>query len=306
MRKNNALKMFVYSVLPFVITLFVAFSFVPARSAAALPQTAIDLAVSGRAEPSELMAGLMTVVVFTTTNKLPSTANAVKTEVSLPVGAQFVSASEGCVYNASTLILVCDIGSVIGGQQVVKWMTTQTPSSSQNWGKDVYYLVDAKGDPNDWEWDPFNNSDWVAVRIAVPCMCLPRQSELGISASPVITTVRPGDYLTQKFFITNYGTSSSEATVLTYTLPSGLSIIAEPFGCSQNVNVQICDFGHLSYGTAMTKTFQLQVTGAAGAVLTSTVQIGSENEDPNWRNNVVRPVIRVDYPNHIFLPLMLR
>lgn len=94
-----------------------------------------------------LSAGATAIYQISVTNKGPATSQGAEVNDVLPSSLQFVSATNGCVFNAGTI--TCDLGTMTAGS-TKSFVVTTTVASSYSGSTPIVNqaTVDAPGDPN--------------------------------------------------------------------------------------------------------------------------------------------------------------
>jgi uncharacterized repeat protein (TIGR01451 family) len=113
-------------------------------------------------------------------------------------------------------------------------------------------------------------------------------ADVRIIASGVPNRVRPGDLLTYTLEVANVGPNNAADTIVTGTLPAGVTFVTATPPCIHNGGNVRCDLGSLAAGQAMTLQINVQVGNRqpeAPAWLINKAEITSLDRDAHPENN---------------------
>jgi uncharacterized repeat protein (TIGR01451 family) len=113
-------------------------------------------------------------------------------------------------------------------------------------------------------------------------------SDLELSRQPSTEIVASGGQATYRLTVRNNGPLAAGGVAVVSTLPVNTTFVAggSSPGCAPNPAGKVtCDLGHLPDGAERNLVIQLQVTAAAGALLTHNLTVSSNQPDPKPANN---------------------
>lgn len=252
--------------------------------------TGTDLAVTKSANPSPVAPGQTLTYTITVNNAGPNLATNVQVFDTLPGGVTFLSATgpSGSICSQAGGVVTCTLGSLANGASAVVTITV-TPNATGTITNTVTATTSV-GDTN-----PGNNT----ATVNTPVQASPNATDLAItkSANPSPGTV--GQNLVYTITVTNNGPNTATATVVTDTLPAGVTFVsvAGPSGssCSQAGGTVQCNLGNLGNGASAAITITVTPTATGSLSNTATVTTTAGETNPN--NNTVTIATTVNDPS---------
>jgi uncharacterized repeat protein (TIGR01451 family) len=114
------------------------------------------------------------------------------------------------------------------------------------------------------------------------------QADLAVDKTSDTTSVAVGGNVTYTLKVTNNGSSDSTGSVLTDTLPNGLTYVSSDAACTgaASASAVTCNVGALTAGTSKSFTVVAKpARGTAGTSLKNTVTVAGNEPDPTPGNN---------------------
>lgn len=257
-----------------------------ADDATTIVTDAADLQVNA-AGPGSIAAGATGEVSFITVNNGPSTATASQLVVTIPADLTPISAPAGC--SIAGQVVTCALGDLANGVSVT------TPIGVRAAAGLSAIAAEASADVTTTtpDYDPLNNSD-VAPFVMGPV------ADLVITKTAEAATVSAGGTMNWTLTIANGGPDASNGSVVTDTLPAGLTPTSVsssvPDACSISGQVITCRAGEIvpnaGYQALIVTTVDPDYAGAQ-ITNTATLTPGSE-ADPNAANNTASASITVN------------
>ena len=116
----------------------------------------------------------------------------------------------------------------------------------------------------------------------------PANADLGLTISDTPDPVASGDNLTYQLTLSNAGPEAAKNIAASTTLPTGVSLVSatgtQGAVCSGSGPV-VCSLANLASGASATITVVVEVTAAAGSVLTAQAYVSGNISDSNLANN---------------------
>ncbi|WP_198284585.1 beta-propeller fold lactonase family protein [Beggiatoa alba] len=260
---------------------------------------AADLGVSLTASPSPILVGNNLTYTATVTNAGPSTANTVTITQTLPTGTTIVgtpSITNGqCSVSGSTVTCtVSSLSSSVSQNSVVLTTVVKT-NNSGTLSSTLNATVATPSDSNS-----ANNTTTLATTVT--------QSSADLAVSAITATPDPvlvGNLISYNTTITNNGTDSATAVVLTQTLESTVSFVSTSnSNCAHNAGVITCNLGTIANAQTQTITIVAQPNGLGSIGFTA--KIASDSADPNTANNTKTLTSQVTTPTTLIYVENLR
>ncbi len=257
-----------------------------AAEATTIVTNAADLQVNA-VGPGSIAAGATGEVSFTTVNNGPSTATSSQLVVTIPADLTPISAPAGCTIAGQ--VVTCALGDLASGASVTSTIGVRAAAGltavSAEASADVTTATP--------DYDPLNNSD-VAPFVMGPV------ADLVITKTAGAATVSAGGTMNWTLGIANSGPDASNGSVVTDTLPAGLTPTSVsssvPDACSISGQVVTCRAGEIvpnaGYEALIVTTVDPDYAGAQ-ITNTATLTPGSE-ADPNAANNTASASITVN------------
>ncbi len=233
-----------------------------------------DLVIS-KTSDTEVVAGTtQDYVIEVTNNGLSDADNVVVTDV-LPAGLTLVSDTiAACTaLGATGSALECDLGTVTAGQTVTFTLTVYVDDLAGTQASNNVVVDSDSADP-----DPSNNDD-----VDITDVSFAADLRLEKTAAPDPAT--PGEQITWTLVATNDGPSIAVNTVVTDTLPAGVTLVSVSSGCSAAGGVVSCTEGSIAAGDSVTYEIIVDIDGGFTGPLTNSASVGSDTPDPNPDDN---------------------
>ena len=257
-----------------------------AAEATTIVTFAADLQVNATG-PGSIAAGSTGEVAFTTTNNGPSTATASQLVVTIPADLTPVSAPAGCTIAGQTV--TCALGNLASGAGVTTAIGVRAAAGLS--AVSASALADVSSTTPDY--DPLNNSD-LAPFVMGPV------ADLVITKTAGAASAAAGGTANWTLAIANSGPDTSNGSVVTDTLPAGLTPTgvssSVPDACSISGQVVTCQAGEIVPGAGYQALIVTTVSDDyAGAQITNTATLAPGSEaDPNAANNTASAVVSVN------------
>ena len=257
-----------------------------AAEATTIVTSAADLQVNATG-PGSIAAGSTGEVAFTTTNNGPSTATASQLVVTIPADLTPVSAPAGCTIAGQTV--TCALGNLASGAGVTTAIGVRAAAGLS--AVSASALADVSSTTPDY--DPLNNSD-LAPFVMGPV------ADLVITKTSGAASAAAGGTVNWTLAIANSGPDTSNGSVVTDTLPAGLTPTgvssSVPDACSISGQVVTCQAGEIVPGAGYQALIVTTVSDDyAGAQITNTATLAPGSEaDPNAANNTASAVVSVN------------
>ena len=221
------------------------------------PTPKADLGVTLAAAPNPVTVGQTLTYTLNVSNAGPSVATGTVLSDSLPAGVSFVSVQPSQGSCSGTATLSCSLGTLaVGGNASVVIQVIPNAAGSLT---DTASVASNVTDPN-----TANNSASVTVN-AVAAPQPMADLSLALSAAPNPVTV--GQTLTYTLNVSNAGPSVATGTVLSDSLPAGVSFVsAQPSqgSCSGTATLS-CSLGTLAVGGSASVVIQVIPNAAAAS-----------------------------------------
>ncbi len=247
---------------------------------------AADLQVNATG-PGSIAAGSTGEVAFTTTNNGPSTATASQLVVTIPADLTPVSAPAGCTIAGQ--VVTCALGDLASGASVTTAIGVRAAAGLS--AVSASALADVSSTTPDY--DSLNNSD-LAPFVMGPV------ADLVVTKTVGASSVAAGGTVNWTLAIANSGPDTSNGSVVTDTLPAGLTPTSVsssvPDACSISGQVVTCQAGEIVPGSGYQALIVTTVSDDyAGAQITNTATLAPGSEaDPNAANNTSSAVVSVN------------
>lgn len=237
--------------------------------------------------PGAISAGGTGEIAFTTTNNGPSTAAGSTLTVTIPGGLVPVSVPAGCTIAGQ--VVTCALGDLADKAST----TTTIGVQAQPGLVSVQEQATADATSSTPDFDIRNNSD-------VTPFVLGPVADLAITKAAGAATVNAGGTVDWTITVTNNGPATSNGSVVTDTLPAGLTPTSVsssiPDACSIAGQVVTCRKSEIVPNESYQALIVTSVSPEfAGATLTNTAILtpGAET-DPNAANNTGSASVRVN------------
>ncbi|MDO9410591.1 hypothetical protein, partial [Patulibacter sp.] len=123
-----------------------------------------------------------------------------------------------------------------------------------------------------------------------------RSADLAVTKTADVGSIAVGGNVSYTIRVTNNGSSDSTGSVVTDTLPAGLTYVSSEAGCAGSAasSTVSCTVGPLAAGASKTFTVVAKPTaGTAGTSLANTVRVTGNDPDPTPGNNTSSSTVAV-------------
>ncbi len=233
-----------------------------------------DLSVTKSDDIDPIIAGGNLTYTIVVTNNGPNAAENVTVSDTLPAGTTFNYASQTKGTCAISYPLYhCQVGTLQVGESAT--MTVHTRPDAPGVITNNVSVASSTSDP-----DMNNNSDGEDTTVYV------LQADLSVTKSDDVDPVTDGEPLTYTVVVTNNGLDAAENVTLSDTLPVGTAFNFATITqgtCAIGFPLLQCQLGTLDVGDNVTLT--VRVTPSSPGVITNTVSVTSDTDDPATSNN---------------------
>ena len=254
--------------------------------ATSIVTSAADLQVNATG-PGSIAAGATGEVSFTTLNNGPSTATSSQVVVTIPADLTPISAPTGCTISGQ--VVTCALGDLANGASVTTTVGVRAAAGLS----EVSAEASADVTTTTPDYDPLNNSD-IAPFIMGPV------ADLVLTKTAGAATVNAGGTMNWTLTIANNGPYASNGSVVTDTLPAGLTPTSVsssvPDACTIAGQVVTCRAGEIVPDAGYQALIVTSVSeDYAGATITNTATLTPGAEaDPNAANNTASAQVTVN------------
>ncbi len=253
-----------------------------------------DLAISKTDAADPTLLGNPLTYTLAITNYGPSNATGVVVTDTLPATVSLVSAQSTLGNCSGTGPVTCTLGAMNRGSTatvtiVVNPLQTGLLSNSAN-------VAGNQTDPT-----AANNAVTESTQVNA-------EADLVVSMAGSPNPVFPGNNLTYNLTVVNKGPSPAVGTVVTATLPAGVSYVsatANPGSCSGTGPVS-CNLGNLARNGTATATIVVKVGDATQGPLENSASVSSSRADPVPGNNSAPLNISVGQFKRVYLPMVFK
>ncbi len=236
------------------------------------PQADLSVTKSDDIDPI-IQRGDLTYTIVVTNNG-PDAAENVTVSDTLPAGTTFNYASQSKGTCAISYPLYhCQIGTLQVGESAT--MTVHIRPDVPGVITNTVSVASSTSDP-----DTSNNSDSEDTTVYV------LQADLSVTKSDDVDPVTDGEPLTYTVVVTNNGPDAAENVTLSDTLPTDASFMFATITqgtCAIGFPLLQCQMGTINAGGTVTLTIRVEPN--APGVITNTVSIASDTDDPDTNNN---------------------
>jgi uncharacterized repeat protein (TIGR01451 family) len=223
-----------------------------------------DLGVDVTASRPAAAPGQTVTFTLAVTNAGPTSASGVSVTDAIPAGLTYVSDDGGCVTGAT---LTCAVGALAaGGSATVHVVTTV---DAQPLGTVLTDTASVSGTPSDL--NDANDTDSAAVTV--------HSADLGVSIDFDPVAPAAGQPLAVRLDAVDLGPEDATGVVLSATVPTTLTGVAAPAGCTLTGGTLSCAVGALAKDAHAVVTLHGTVAEGAGAVA-ATAGVGGDQPDP--------------------------
>jgi uncharacterized repeat protein (TIGR01451 family) len=210
-----------------------------------------QLTLSKTSTATQIVPGDEVPYAFTVTNTTPALAADVTVTDTLPAGLTFVSSPDACT-SADGTTITCDLGDLPPGASVTVSVVTEAAVPFPAAGVDATGGVANTASVT----SPDTNCPPGAPDPAAACTStetVPLQPQLSIVKSTAADFIVPGEQATFTFTVTNTTPTAAAGVTVTDTLPTGLTFVSSPDGCTSPDTVTVtCPLGVVPAGSTAT------------------------------------------------------
>ncbi|HEV2863822.1 MAG TPA: SBBP repeat-containing protein [Pyrinomonadaceae bacterium] len=237
------------------------------------PGVDLELTIADSPDPVALGADLTYTIGVRNRGDLPATGVTL-TDV-LPAGMTFVSATTSKGSCSGTTTVVCDLGTVGGGELVTVTVVVKPPAVR-------LFINGVSVNLNETDADPSNNVASAATTVDF--------ADIALTKSVLFGTAAPGSKVVFMLTATNKGGTTAAPVTITDTLPDGLTFAScdAPRGtCGGTGNNRTVTFNSVAVGSTESAVVfaTLSPSAAAGTVFTNTAAVAATPGDPDTSNN---------------------
>jgi uncharacterized repeat protein (TIGR01451 family) len=244
-------------------------------AATAIGAPSADLRIEKTVDEDLVNPGGAVVYTLTVTNDGPDVAPQVVVTDPLPGGLEPGPAPAGCTYDDSAREYTCDAGDIPSGETREFEISASVADSAGGSVQDNTATVDGAGDDP----DPTNNESSATVLV-------PPLSDLSLQKDVSAATIRAGQQLTYTLVWANDGPTDSGSTVVTDTLPAGVTYVSDDAGCDDGALPQLsCDLGTVPSGADGQIEIVVTVDGATRGEIENSASISGTNDDHDPSDN---------------------
>jgi large repetitive protein len=240
-----------------------------------------DLQITKQDMIDPVRAGELLTYIITINNAGPSNASGVMVSDSLPVGVTLQSATSS---QGSCILSQCNLGGIAAIGRATITMTVSVDPSATGVIANTATLSANETDPN-----MANNSAQVTTAIV-------RAADLSIQKTGTPEPVFAGKNLAYRLQISNQGPSSADGVHMVDALPSQVSFVSAPPGCSHTSGTVDCMLGRMLPDSSLIMTITVQVNLATTGLITNIASVSStavelipSNNQSQWVTNVLAP-----------------
>lgn len=193
-----------------------------------------------------------------------------------------------------------------------EYMNVITPTATGVYSYAVRFNANwGEGNPNnlwyygDLNWDgTYDPADaGVLTVLELP----PEAADLALTKADDPDPVLAGGLLTYTLTVENLGPNTATNTILTDTLPTGVTFQSASAGCTEASGIVTCALGDIPAGESVVVTIVVLAPDTAG-VIANTAVVASAAPDPNLANNTASAETTVEEPPvieyYIYLPII--
>jgi uncharacterized repeat protein (TIGR01451 family) len=225
--------------------------------------------------PATATVGANVVYTISTINNGPSAAQSVAVTDTLPIGAVFVSATNGGVA-AGNVVTWPTVASLANGANLVYSVTVQFAAPG------VYLDIAANASPTPDPNPGNNDGSNPAARVTTVVGPAPDADVVATKTGPAAATA--GQNIGYTITVTNNGPSAATGVVATDTLPAGVTFVSASAGGSLAGNVVTWPTLP-SLANGATATFTVTIRAATAGTYVDIAAATGSSPDPNLANN---------------------
>jgi len=263
-------------------------------ASASIPVIPVHDLVLDKSGPATVTPGQSMNYTLNVTNNGPSTSDQTTLTDTLPAGLTYDDGNSDnrCDQTGTNpTVVTCTLGSLAGnGANTSVTIATTVDLTATGTLENDAEVTDLGPTP---ESNPNNNTDSITTQIVIP----PPEADLRLSKTAPAGPFHPGDQIPYTLTVTNDGPDDSPATVVSDTLPAGLTYVSDDAGCdTSNLPGVDCDLGTLASGASATVTIVTRLDAINGPTVTNSAFASGGNADPDPGNNASSVPARVEPP----------
>ncbi len=240
-----------------------------------------DLQITKHDLIDPVRAGEVLTYIVTINNTGPSNASGVIVTDSLPAGVTLQSAMSS---QGSCIITQCNLGGMAATGRATITMTVSVDPSATGVIANTAAVSANEADPV-----MANNSAQETTTIV-------RAVDLSIEKTGTPEPVFAGKNLAYRLQISNQGPSSADGIHVVDDLPTQVSFVSAPAGCTHSSGTVDCTLGRMLPDSSRVVTFTVQVNLAATGLITNIASVTStatelipSNNQAEWVTNILAP-----------------
>lgn len=231
-----------------------------------------DLAIIKSASAASVNPGDPLTYTLEVENKGPSTSGPTTVTDDLPVGLSYLS-DDGACEATKVGEITCPLGSLASGATKTIHVVVVVAGSATGSLGNTATVTGSNFDP-----ELTNNESTATITVE-------QIADLAITKTASTSTIKPGEQLTYTIEVENKGPSTSDPTMVTDTLPAGVSHLSNDAGCNTAALPTVtCNLGSLGAGATRTFHIVVEVTAGAGSI-ENTASVGGPLPDPEPVND---------------------
>jgi uncharacterized repeat protein (TIGR01451 family) len=251
-----------------------------------------DLAISGVASPSPVMAGAVLTYTLTVTNGGPNAATFVAVTNNLPATVTLLSAtaSQGTVVTNSTSV-VANLGALAAGATATVTIQVRPGAAAAGSLNNTISVFGTETDLN-----PANNTVSIITPVNLPI------ANIALSQTLAPNPVLQGTLLTNTIVITNRGPGTALNVAVTNPVPAGTSFASATSTVGTPVNnagVITCQLGNLNANSSA--TLKLVFNALTLGSITNSASATTESSDPNLADNASSTIASIVGPSPLIV-----
>jgi uncharacterized repeat protein (TIGR01451 family) len=244
-----------------------------------------DLAITKSESPSPAVAGTYITYTISVRNAGPSNAASTVVTDTLPAGVNFVSSSSYAC--SGTTVLTCGLGTVGSGTSTNFTVKVAVPANYLSKTGATTGTITNTATVASPAADPSLDNNTASVSTMVIAV-----ADLAITKTESPDPAPAGTNIKYTIGVSNAGPSDATITVVTDTLPAGLSFVSSTLYPCSGATVVTCNLGTVANGghtsfviTAHIPANYLSSLNVLTANITNTASVTFSGTDPNRANN---------------------
>jgi uncharacterized repeat protein (TIGR01451 family) len=242
-----------------------------------------DLQIAKHDLADPVRAGEALTYIITVSNTGPANATGVVVTDTLPASVTFQSATPS---QGSCFAAVCALGSLLAGSGATITMTTSVDPAASG-----VITNSATVSASQLDLVLGNNSAHEQTRIN-------RAADMGVVKTGAPEPAFAGKNLTYRLEINNHGPSRAEGVRVVDNLPSAVSFVSAPAGCTHTNGTVECILGGMQPSASVVISITVNVNLATTGPVSNIANLSSTTPDPVTGNNQSEWITRVLAPDY--------